>query len=88
MSSFRIFLEEMPVACFILCVSYRNFLDLKNYHGELSMVRQTVSHYRILEKLGEGGISQSYPPVEGVVVTLTLKKLGALKGIESGRGIL
>jgi hypothetical protein len=52
------------------------------------MVGQTVSHYRILEQLAEGEMSKSYPRVEGVVVTLTLKEFGALKGSENGRGIL
>jgi len=52
------------------------------------MVGQTLSHYKILEKLGGGGMSQSYPriPIDSGRVEVTMMiPLEAAKADGSGR---
>ena len=52
------------------------------------MIGTTISHYRILEKLGEGGMSQSYPrvPTHSGRVEVTLRiPLESAKAEGSGR---
>jgi|GEM_PF-2164901 len=52
------------------------------------MIGQNISHYKILEKLGEYGMSQTFPRSRLVgreEESLTPKDFGALKRSGSGR---
>jgi hypothetical protein len=55
------------------------------------MIGQPISHYKILEKIGECGMSQNFPRVKRVdeVLSVRLGRHGALRQIpleRSGRG--
>jgi len=49
------------------------------------MVGKTISHYKILEKLGEGGMSQNCPRVLHLVGRVVAVLRIPLKRSESGR---